>query len=50
MNLIVRRALPPYPPRRLRVLAHPLRALRLYQTEANGRVLARMSAAGGATL
>lgn len=44
LNPIVRCALPPYPPHRLCVLAHPLRALRLFQMRANRRVLAQMSA------
>ncbi len=41
LNQIVRRALPPYPPHRLCELAHALRPLRLFQTSANGRVLAQ---------
>ncbi len=40
----VRRALPPYPPHRLCVLAHPLRLLRLFQITAYWREWARMGA------
>lgn len=45
LTKIVRRALPPYPPHGLRVLAHPLRVLRQYRIDGYWREEARIGAA-----